>query len=93
MSIGIAQKAPTVNSEKKKARLRGQHDHGQVVHHQHGNHEHGRDQEADDDEIARAFVRLCVFSKMRSLTMPPRKSPSVPPEEHARSRTAPSCST
>ena len=27
----------------------------------------------------RAFVRLCVRSKMRSLTIPPRKSPQVPP--------------
>ena len=29
--------------------------------------------------LRRAFFRSCVFSKMRSLTMPPVKSPSVPP--------------
>ena len=79
MSIGMAQNAPTVNSAKKNARL---NDSTTIVRSctiSTGSMKTVDSRNPKMITLRRAFVRLCVFSKMRSETMPPRKSPRVPP--------------
>ena len=81
MSIGIAQNAPTVNSAKKNARLS---DSTMIVRSctiSTGTMNTVDIRKPKTMMLRRAFVRLCVRSKMRSLTTPPRKSPHVPPRK------------
>ena len=81
ISMGIAHIGATVNSAKKKARLKKMAAEVKLCSRMIGIIITSEQRNPKTTRLRRAFLRSPVFSKMRSLTTPPRTSPNTPPRK------------